>query len=99
MQSETLPAQAVSEMPLARLRVSVRWRRRTPRELRIETSAVIERLVGAVEDEAFEQDAVGVVGGDEGAAAGELQRRRPGRADETRAGAQLEGADTIAPGG
>ena len=62
-------------------------------------ATVVERLVGAVEDETFEQDAVGMVGGDEGAAAGELQRRGAGGADETRAGAQLQGADAIAPGG
>ena len=62
-------------------------------------AAVIERLVGAVEDETFEQDAVGTVGGDEGAAAGELQRRGAGGADEAGARAQLQRADAIAAGG
>ena len=62
-------------------------------------AAVVERLVGAVEDETFEQDAVGLVGGDKGAAAGELQRRRASGADETGARAQLQRADAIASGG
>ena len=62
-------------------------------------AAVVECLVGAVEDETFEQDAVGMVGGDEGAAAGELQRRGAGGADEAGARAQLQRADAIAPGG
>ena len=62
-------------------------------------AAVIERLVGAVEHETFEQDPVGLVGGDEGAAAGELQRRGAGGADEAGARAQLQRADAVAPGG
>ena len=62
-------------------------------------TAVIERLIGAIEDETFEQDAVGMVGGDERAAAGELQRRGTRGADETGSGAQLDGADAIASGG
>jgi len=37
VQSAMLPAHMASEMPLAGLRLSIRWRRRRPRELRIET--------------------------------------------------------------
>ena len=59
----------------------------------------VEHLVAAVEDDTFEQDAVGVVGGDEGAAAGELQRRGTGGAYEACAGEQLDWADAIAAGG
>jgi hypothetical protein len=50
----------------------------------------VEHLVAAVEDDTFEQDAVGVVGGDEGAAAGELQGRGTGGAYEACAGEQLD---------
>jgi hypothetical protein len=60
--------------------------------------AVVERLVGAVEDETFKQDAVGVVGGDESAAAGELQRRGAGGAEEAGARAQFQRADAVAAG-
>ena len=41
----------------------------------------------------------GVVGGDEGAAAGELQRRGAGGADNARARTQLQRADAVAAGG
>jgi hypothetical protein len=40
-----------------------------------------------------------MIGGDEGAAAGELKRRGPGSADDARAGGKLQRAGAIAAGG
>jgi hypothetical protein len=100
LQSATLPEHAMSEMPLAGQRQMAQAHALAiaDRDEAVGAS-VVERLIGAVENETFEQDAIGMVGGDEGAAAGKLQRGRARGADETRSGAQLEGADAIAPGG
>ena len=60
----------------------------------------VEYLIGAVEHDAFEQDAaVGVIGGDEGAAACELKRRGACGSDDARPGRKLQRADAIAAGG
>ncbi len=103
VQSVTLPAQALERDAVRRAA-----RHRQPMQAHAAAIAerdealgatVVERLVGAVEDETFEQDVVGVVGGDEGAAAGELQRRGAGGADDARARTQLQRADAVAAGG
>ncbi len=98
LQSAMLPEELVREMPLVRAAPDTEpVKPRAPRIAQNDEPVGIERQIAAVERDAFDDDAFGVLAGDEAAAAGVFQCRGT-TGDDVRAVPQLQRAAAKAPG-